>query len=119
MRRRRPEQQLQRAVMLHLHVRGAPNTFVFHPANGGWRSAVEGAILRAMGVVAGTPDIIAIKDGRAFGLELKTATGRLTKIQRDTIARMQRAGAIVGVAHGLDQALAWLELHNLLKGQTQ
>ena len=35
--------------------------FAFHPANGGWRSRVEAAILKGMGVRAGVPDIIAIK----------------------------------------------------------
>jgi hypothetical protein len=44
--RHRPEQQIQRAVFQHLHQRGAPDVFAFHPANGGWRSAVEGAIFK-------------------------------------------------------------------------
>ena len=34
---------LRRAVFEHLRRRGAPNTFVFHPANGGARSPVEAA----------------------------------------------------------------------------
>jgi hypothetical protein len=117
--RRRPEQALQRGVFEHLRVRAAPDVFAFHPANGGWRTAVEGAILRGMGVVPGTPDVVAIKGGKVFGLELKAAGGRLTDVQRDTLERMRQAGAIIGVAVGIDQAIAWLELHNLLKGQTQ
>ena len=88
----RPEAQIQRAVIEHLRWRGVPNSFAFHPANGGWRTAVEGAILKGMGVVAGVPDIIIIHAGKVFGLELKTDAGRLTDIQRETIEIMRRAG---------------------------
>jgi hypothetical protein len=115
--RRRPEQALQRAVFEHLRLRAAPDVFAFHPANGGWRTAVEGAILKGMGVVPGTPDVVAIKGGKVFGLELKADTGHLTDIQRTTHERMRAAGALVGVAHGIDQALEWLEDHELLRGR--
>lgn len=113
----RPEAQIQRAVIEHLRWRGVPNSFAFHPANGGWRTAVEGAILKGMGVVAGVPDIIIIHAGKVFGLELKTDAGRLTDIQRETIEIMRRAGAIVSVAHGLDEAIAQLEQWQLLRGR--
>jgi hypothetical protein len=59
-----PEQQIQRAVFEHLALRGASTVFAFHPANGSWRSCVEAAILKGMGVKAGVPDIIAIKGGQ-------------------------------------------------------
>jgi hypothetical protein len=117
MKRRRPEQAVHRAVFQHLQLRGTPNIFAFHPANGGARSPIEGAIFKSLGVVAGVPDIIVIHDGRCFGLELKAEGGRLTPIQTETHERMQRAGAIVGVAHGIDQALATLERWGLLRGR--
>jgi hypothetical protein len=69
----RPEQQIQHAVFEHLALRGASTVFAFHPANGGWRSGVEAAILKGMGVKAGVPDIIAIKNARCYALELKGA----------------------------------------------
>jgi hypothetical protein len=111
----RSEAQIQRAVIEHLAWRAAPNSFAFHPANGGWRTAVEGAILKGMGVVPGVPDIIIINNGRAFALELKTSTGRLTDIQRQTIETMQRAGATVAVAYGVDEAITQLENWQLLR----
>ena len=112
---RQPEAQIQRAVIAHLRQRGARNVFAFYPANGGWRTAVEGAILKGMGVVAGVPDIIIIINNGVFGLELKAEDGRLTDIQRQTIEAMRRAGAIVAVAHGLDEAIAQLEQWQLLR----
>jgi VRR-NUC domain len=112
---RQPEAQIQRAVIEHLRWRGVPNSFAFHPANGGWRTAVEGAILKSMGVVAGVPDVIIINNGKVFGLELKAEDGRLTDIQRETIETMRRAGAVVAVAHGIDEAITQLENWHLLR----
>jgi Holliday junction resolvase len=40
---------------------------------------------------AGLPDIIACINGRFVALEVKTPTGRLTKIQETTLQRIQRA----------------------------
>ena len=114
-----PEQQIQRAVFEHLAMRAASTVFAFHPANGGWRSRVEAAILKGMGVRAGVPDIIAIKGGQCYALELKASDGRLTPVQRDAHAALVAAGATVGVAYGLDDALARLEAWGLLRGSCQ
>ena len=72
-RRAQPEAQIQRAVFQQLRLRGAPHVFAFHPANGGFRTAIGGAIMKSLGVVAGTPDVNLIRDGRVFELELKEA----------------------------------------------
>ena len=119
MTRSRPEQQIQRAVFQHLALRGASTMFAFHPAIGGWRSRVEAAILKGVGVKAGVPDIIAIKDARCYALELKASSGRLTPVQCDAHAALVAAGAMVEVAYGLDDALAQLEAWGLLRGSCQ
>jgi hypothetical protein len=114
-RRRQPEAQLQRAVLEHLRWRGVPGLFVFHYPAGGWRSPVEAAIFKSLGVVAGVPDLLIICDSRCFGLELKTGQGRLTPTQIDTQARMRAAGATVGTAIEIDAALKLLEQWGLLR----
>jgi len=119
MRRHHPEQEIQRTVFEHLALRGAPAMFAFHPANGGWRSRVEAAILKDMGVRAGVPDIIGIKGGRCYALELKTRGCRLTAVQRDAHAALTAAGATVSVAYDLDDALVQLESWGLLRGSCQ
>jgi hypothetical protein len=43
-RRQRPEQIVHRAVVAHLKARAVPGLVFLHPANGGARSAIEGAI---------------------------------------------------------------------------
>jgi hypothetical protein len=116
--RQRPEQQIQRAVFEHLAVRGAPDVFAFHPANGGYRTAIEAAILKACGVRPGVPDVIAIKDGKCYALELKAPGGRLTDVQRDAQAALAAAGATVAIAVGLDDALAQMEEWKLLRGHS-
>jgi hypothetical protein len=112
--RRRPEQQIQAAVFEHLALRGAPGTFAFHCPNGGWRSKIEAKILQHIGVKAGVPDVIAVKDGKTFALELKSDSGRLSEAQRRAHEALRRAGASVAVAFGLDEALAQLEQWNLI-----
>jgi hypothetical protein len=119
MRRRRPEDTIQRAVLQHLAVRPAGELFAFHVANGGRRLPIEAAILKGLGVKAGVPDLVIIKAGHTYALELKAPRGRTSDAQADTIQAMQRAGATVAVAVGLDYAIARIEGWGLLRGVTQ
>jgi hypothetical protein len=114
-RRSRTEDLIQRAVFEHLRVRCAPCTFAFHPANGGYRRPIEAAILRGLGVRAGVPDVIAVKDGRTYALEIKSPGGRLTAAQIAAHAALRAAGAEVAVAYGIDAAIAVCEGWGLLR----
>jgi hypothetical protein len=109
------EAQIHKAVVSHLVQRGEPDVFWFHPANGGKRSWSEGKSFKAMGVVAGVPDLIIIKGGEVFGLELKAAGGRVQPSQRLVHEAMQEAGAKTAIAKGLDEALVTLECWGILK----
>ena len=117
--RRRPEQDLQRALAHHLRARAAAGTFWLHVPNGGARSAIEGSILRACGVKAGAPDLILIRGGKVFGLELKANGGRVSPAQAQAHEEMRAAGATVAIATGIDEAIKQLERWQLLRGQTQ
>jgi hypothetical protein len=117
-RRKRPEDAIQRAVLQHLKIRAPRDVFYFHPANGGQRSPVEAAILNGLGVRAGVPDLILIYRGQMFALELKADGRKSTALQNEAQEAMQRAGAEVATAVGLDQALTQLEHWELLKGWT-
>jgi hypothetical protein len=119
MRRARPEQQIQRALAEHLRLRAHKDVFWFACENGGARSAIEGAILKACGIKRGVPDLILIRAGRCHGLELKAPGGRLSDAQRIAHDEMRAAGAEVAVAVGIDEALAQLERWQLLKGTAQ
>jgi hypothetical protein len=119
MRRARPEQAVQAAIFQHLAWRSAPGVYAFHPPNGGVRSPIEGAILKGLGVRAGVPDVVAVKDGRAYALEIKRPGGRLTAAQNAAHAGLRAAGAEVAVAYGIDAAIAVCEGWGLLRGRTQ
>jgi hypothetical protein len=117
-RRATPEAAIQRAVFDHLRARAAPGVFAFHCPNGGYRRPVEAAIMKGLGVTAGVPDVIAIHQGRVYGLELKTIDGRPTPMQLATVAAMEDAGAFCAIAYGLDRALACLEQWGVLRGKS-
>jgi hypothetical protein len=117
--RRRPEQEIQKALAGHLRARAAAGTFWLHVPNGGGRSAIEGALLKACGVRAGAPDLILIRGGKVFGLELKANGGRVSQAQAQAHQEMRAAGAEVAVATGVDEAIKLLERWALLRGSVQ
>jgi len=127
------ENDIQRAVFIHLRTRGAPGIFAFHPKNASADMAGRKAGIHVgLGVEPGIPDVIVFKPQRfaqlspphIFALELKTlARGRKKENaheikQRETRERMRVCGVIVGLAYGLDEALAWLEQNGLLIGRS-
>ena len=114
--RRHTEQQIQRTVLEHLKLRHAPDIFWFHVGNGGYRTPIEAKVLKSLGVTAGVPDLILIRGGKAYGLELKAHGGHLSPAQRTAHVLMRAAGAEVEVAVGLDAALRQLESWGLLRG---
>jgi hypothetical protein len=119
MRRRHPEQETQIALFQHLRARGQPGLIAFHPPNGGARTAVEGAILKSIGVVSGAPDVLMWYAGRSFAMELKADGGKLTETQREMLDGLAKAGVQTAVCHGIDEALGQLQAWNLLIGRMQ
>jgi hypothetical protein len=119
MRRERPEQTIQRAICDHLRARGQRNLYWFHAGNGGLRSKVEARIFAGLGIVAGTPDLILIKDGRTYALELKAPGGRLSEAQIAAQEALRAAGAAVATCYGIDDGIKQLECWQLLHGRVQ
>lgn len=112
------ENEIQKAVFSHLRQRGAPGVFAFHPKNGGiHQRGRRRGINAGLGVVSGVPDVIALHRGRVFGLELKTEKGKPSPEQDRVLEQMFGAGATVGIAYGLDDAIRWLEGCGLLSGR--
>lgn len=112
---KRPEQAIQKAVVAHLHARAESHVYFFHPANGGKRSVIEGAIFKSLGVRAGTPDLIILRAGKMYCLELKAPGGRLSPSQRIAIERLEHCGAAVATASSIDEALITLECWGILR----
>ncbi len=65
-------------------------------------------------VTAGIPDIIACVNGRFIAFEVKTPSGKATKLQEATIRKILNAGGVAAVVHSVDEVKAILEKHGLL-----
>ncbi|MCM1530391.1 MAG: VRR-NUC domain-containing protein [Alistipes sp.] len=61
---------------------------------------------------AGIPDIIACIDGRFYGFEVKTETGKTTALQEATIRKIRAAGGIAVVVRSVDEVRRILENEN-------
>lgn len=114
-RRRSDESDVHAAVVAHLTMRGMPGSIFWHTPNGGARSKSEAGRFKTLGVKAGIPDLLVLRDSRLFALELKADNGRLSPHQVDMLGALERAGARTAVAVGLDAALMTLEGWGLLR----
>ncbi len=112
---KRPEQQIQQAVIQHLRLRAEPMVFFWSTPNEGKRSFTNAAALKAAGLTAGVPDLLILKGGQLHALELKAPNGRLTPSQRGVMQRMIDCGAHAAVAYSIDEALVTLEYWGCLK----
>ena len=63
---------------------------------------------------AGIPDIIACVNGRFLAFEVKTPSGKATKLQGATISKILNAGGVAAIVHSVDEVKAILEKHGLL-----
>lgn len=92
---KRPEQAGQIAVCRHLHsLEQVYKSFTYYAVpNGGFRRPVEAAILKAMGVRAGVPDLVLLgPNGQSCYVEFKADKGRLTESQEMFHAKLKALG---------------------------
>ncbi len=83
-----------------------------HVPNGGNRSAKTGALLKAMGVKAGVPDILIfsrIGVWRGVAIELKSSGGIVRDTQREWLDGLEADGWVCRVCYGAAEAIAWVE----------
>lgn len=59
---------------------------------------------------AGIPDLLAIKEGRAWWFEVKTETGKTTKLQVHTIEQLRGFGCVAEIVRSVDDVKAALAL---------
>ena len=95
MKRRRPEDALQRSVMQLLRIyEQQSRCYAFAVPNGGARSKTEAAIMKGLGVRAGVTDIVLMAPNRrnVFFLELKAPGRKASEAQRAFIAIAELCG---------------------------
>src|SRR5262249_38472438 len=111
MKRRHPEDEIQKAVFDHIRMRAMPGLVAWHTPNGaklgGKRNSkgipIQAARLKGLGVRSGIPDLLALKDGKLFAMEIKAPGGKLTEAQEQMLIDLRAAGATACHCHGLDQ----------------
>ena len=109
------EATIHRAVVAHLEHRATAGVVAWHTPNGEARGAGVGGKLRGLGTRAGMPDLLLLRAGRLYGLELKRAGGRVSPAQSAMLASLEAAGATVAIAYGLDDALGRLLAWGLIR----
>ena len=116
------EEQIQAALVAHLHLRCRPGVIWFHVPNGGYRYKTTGAWLKAMGVRAGVADLIFIwsdaidmrKITRVLCLELKARGKKQRPEQQQFQTECGVVGAIYEVADSIDTALAIVKQYGII-----
>lgn len=104
------------------------------PPDGPWWTAVNpkpaksravALASKAMGMRAGSPDIVLCWRGRFLGCELKTSVGKLSDAQQKEHPALRSSGADLATPRNVREFVAWLRGHGVpvaeewtLPGQT-
>lgn len=106
------------AVVEYLsYLRNQKRLSFLHPYNGGWRTPVEAAIGRALGVRAGAPDILIFwPGGRTWFVELKASPQqKLTPAQEEFKVELTRMGFSYDVAYSVDDVVRLVEIMDAVR----
>jgi len=109
------ELQIHRAVVELLNRAARPGVAWTHMPAGELRDPAVAGKLAGMGTKPGWPDLLLIKGGRLYGLELKRVDGRVSPAQVRAHGNLLLAGAVVAVARGLDEAIAKLKEWEMIR----
>ena len=115
MARNNPEFRIHASIVQYLRFNADPNVLWHHVPNGNKLSPRTAGFNKALGVLAGVPDLYFDVAGRAHYLEIKAPHGRLSVDQRwfQTLCmETQRPHAVV---YSLDEAIACFKRWGVLK----
>lgn len=101
----RPEDALQTQVAAYLNVALPDDATWMHPANGGYRTKVEAAIFKRMGVKPGAADLIFCHQGRALAIELKIGKGVQSSAQAAWQDSWEAAGGKYAICRSLESVI--------------
>lgn len=108
-RRNRPEEIIHRQIVEWLQW-AHPDLLVFHPYNGGYRTKAEAGIGKALGVKAGTPDLVfVLPGGKCAFMEIKAPKKYLTKVQKEFAFKAANLGARFATVRSFEEGQAWVE----------
>ena len=110
------ERDLQKHVVQLLELSAAPDVIWWHTPNGEKRSKKTAALLKAMGVKAGIPDLTFVfPGGRVRFLELKWKRGRFSTAQKQLRETCIRTACPYAVARTPEEAATVLHLWGAIR----
>jgi hypothetical protein len=111
----REEQRTHIAIVAYLRAVLPEPCMVWHPANGGLRTRREAALFKALGVLAGVPDLVVMAPGRqCLFLEVKASTGRESPEQKAFSENARAMGFTCATVRSIDdvrKTLRALSIH--------
>ena len=72
---------------------------------GFWVVKIHGGIYQ----MSGLPDLLAIRDGRAYWFEVKTPTGKVSRLQEEIIKELRSIGCTAEVVRSREEAVSYVE----------
>lgn len=106
------EQDIHKAIVAYLNAVLPPDAILTHAPNegnrGGAKGARDGERRKAMGVLAGFPDLLLFVDGTGYCIEVKTPQGRLSPVQKRVRDILRGQGIAYEVARSVDDVRALL-----------
>lgn len=108
--RKAPEAQIQRSVVAFLALQESLGRLLwFAVPNGGSRNLLEAVNLKRQGLRAGCPDLCIVpKNGPVMFVELKSAEGVVSKLQKIWIDNLNDFGCPTRVCRSLDEVRQFL-----------
>lgn len=108
------EHQIHASILRYLRSVLPHGWLVMHVPNGGSRNPIEGARMKALGVVAGWPDISIFGGGHNSGgvvcfMEVKSKSGRVSQCQHRIIDQLKDMGFPVAVVRSIDDARVYVK----------
>jgi hypothetical protein len=103
-----PEGRLQRAIVQHLLLAGVPGMVYFSVPNEGKRSPMLAGDLKAKGLRPGVSDLVILKDGMAYCLEVKAKGEKQSDKQIMFQADCIGAGVPYACVDNIDAAICTL-----------
>lgn len=89
-----------------------PKALIFAVPNGGWRSKLTAAILKATGVLPGVSDLIFLYRGKIIFVEVKTEDGQQSPAQKEFQKTVTDMGFQYWIVRSASQMLARIEDYN-------
>jgi len=110
------ETNLHIALVKAIRLSIRPGWSFTHFANGEWRDKRTAALLKAMGLTAGFPDLVFFGPDKAvYFLELKRLGGRLSDAQKDIRFALMRSGFDYHVTDDFEDAVSQLNALGIIR----